>query len=181
MSINSAAFLLFLLVFVTAYYLVPKKARWCVLLAASAYFYLAYSLQAACYLLLTILFTYGAGRFLNTLHRREREELNAGPEDRAAVKQRWKHRRRVVLGAALAVNFAALVLFKYLNSWMGSAGALANLLGFSINFRPLDLLMPLGISFYVFQTSGYLIDAYRGKRRSGIFSNTPFLYPGSPR
>lgn len=166
MSINSAVFLLFLLVSVTAYYLAPKPARRWVLLAASAYFYCAYSVKAACFLLLTILFTYGAARLLSMLHGREQLALRGGAADRAAVKQRWKHYRRIVLGAALAVNFASLAVFKYLDSWLGSIGLLAGLMGLRISFRPLDLLLPLGVSFYVFQTSGYLIDAYRGKEAS---------------
>ncbi len=75
MSINSAAFLLFLAAAVTAYYLAPQRRRYLVLLAASALFYLMYSVQAAVYLLLTILATYGAARYLGALHRREREAL----------------------------------------------------------------------------------------------------------
>ena len=163
MSINSAAFLLFLLVSVCACYLVPKRVRYLVLLAASAYFYLAYSLRAACCLLFTILLTYGAAQALAALHRRERAELDIEREDRAGVKKRGKRRRRLVLTAALVLNFATLALFKYLNAWMGTAGVLAGLLGIETNFRPLNLLLPLGISFYVFQTSGYLIDVYRGR------------------
>lgn len=166
MSINSASFLLFLLVCVTVYYLAPKRTRRWVLLAASAYFYCAYSVRAAGFLLLTVLFTYGAARFLVMLHRRERMELDAGAADRAGVKLRWRRRRRIVLGMALAVNFASLAIFKYLDSWLGAIGALAGLVGLQVSFRPLRLLMPLGISFYVFQTSGYLIDVYRGKEAS---------------
>lgn len=163
MSINSAGFLLFLLIAVTVYYAVPKQVRWWVLLAASGAFYLSHSRQAACFLLLTILFTYAAGRALAAAHRMERAELEGTSADRAGVRQRWKHRRRLLLGAALAVNFSSLVLFKYLNDWLRSAGILAGALGIQVRFRPLELLMPLGISFYIFQVSGYLIDVYRGK------------------
>lgn len=163
MSINSAAFLLFLLVSAAAYYAVPKRWRYLVLLAASGGFYLAYSLRAACCLLFTILFTYGAAQLLAALHRRERAELDIEREDRAGVKKRGKRRRRLVLTAALVLNFATLALFKYLDSWMGTAGAFAGLFGVELRFRPLNLLLPLGISFYVFQTSGYLIDVYRGR------------------
>ncbi len=166
MSINSAIFLLFLLVSLTAYYLVPKPARRWVLLAASLYFYCTYSLQAASYLLLTILFTYGAARFLTVLHQRERTELNSKTKNPTVTRHRWKHRRRILLGSALTLNFASLALFKYLDSWLGSLTLLAGLAGFQLHFRPLNLLLPLGISFYVFQTSGYLIDVYRGKEAS---------------
>ena len=58
MPINSTFFLLFLAVAVPLYYLVPRKQQYLVLLAASIFFYLAYSFQAAIYLLVTILATY---------------------------------------------------------------------------------------------------------------------------
>lgn len=163
MSINSAAFLLFLAVSVGAYYLLPKQHRYLVLLAASAFFYLSYSVRAALYLLVTILATYGAARYLGALHLREKDALSAEGVDRRSVKQRFKHRRRRVLAAILVLNFATLALFKYLDAWLGSLNSLLALFGGSFQFRPLALLLPLGISFYIFQTSGYLIDTYRGR------------------
>lgn len=162
MSINSAGFLLFLFAAAAAYYLLPQKRRWLVLLASSAVFYLAYSLRAAAYLLVTILITFAASHALAALHQRERARLDAG-EDRSAVKNQSKHQRRLVLGGALAVNFATLALFKYLDSWLGTANRVLGLFGVPPQFRPLGLLLPLGISFYIFQTSGYLIDVYRGR------------------
>lgn len=162
MSINGAGFLLFLALAAGAYYLLPKKHRWLVLLAASAFFYLAYSVRAGAYLLATITLTFAAARGMEVLRRREREELDKWPEDRSAVKKRGKRRRRMVLAGALVLNFATLALFKYLDSWLGTANRLLGLFGVSQAFRPLGLLLPLGISFYIFQTSGYLIDVYRG-------------------
>lgn len=165
MSINSAGFLLFLVLAAAVYYLLPKERRWLALLAASVFFYLSYSPPAAVYLLFTVLATYAAGRGLGALHRRERAELDAGAEDRSAVKKRGKRRRRLLLGGALTLNFATLALFKYLNAWLGTANRLLGLFGVSRQFQPLGLLLPLGISFYIFQTSGYLIDVYRGKAK----------------
>lgn len=165
MSINSAGFLLFLVLAAAVYYLLPKKRRWLALLAASVFFYLSYSPPAAVYLLFTILATYAAGRGLGALHRRERAELDAGAEDRSAVKKRGRRRRRLLLGSALTLNFATLALFKYLNAWLGTANRLLGLFGVSRQFQPLGLLLPLGISFYIFQTSGYLIDVYRGRAK----------------
>lgn len=163
MSINSAGFLLFLALAAGIYYLLPKKHRWLVLLAASVFFYLSFSVQAAIYLLITIAVTFAAAHGLGALYRRERAELEARREERSAVKKRGKHRRRVVLGCALALNFATLALFKYLDAWLGTASRLLGLFGVSWQLQPLGLLLPLGISFYIFQTSGYLIDVYRGR------------------
>lgn len=163
MSINSAAFLLFLTLSVTAYYLAPMRHRYLVLLAASAFFYLSYSVTAAAYLLCTIVLTYAAARWLERLHREEAAALAAEGVDRKAVKQQGKARRRRLLAGALVLNFATLALFKYLNSWLGGLCRLGVLFGLSLSFGPLTLLLPLGISFYIFQSSGYLIDVYRGR------------------
>lgn len=163
MSINSAAFLLFLFAAAAVYYLVPKRWRYLVLLAASAFFYLSYSLKAAIYLLFTIAATYSAAVGLGAMRRMEREAAETAGADAAAVRQVWLKRRRLVLSGILVLNFVTLALFKYLDSWLGTANSILNLAGLSFRFRPLELLLPLGISFYIFQTSGYLIDVYRGK------------------
>ena len=163
MSINSAAFLLFLAIAVALYYLAPKQWRYLVLLAASAFFYLSYSVKAAIYLLFTIAVTYGAAMGLGAMHRTERAAAGIQGADTAAVRRIWLRRRRLVLAGVLVLNFATLALFKYLDSWLWTANSVLNLVGLSFQFRPLELLLPLGISFYIFQTSGYLIDVYRGK------------------
>ena len=163
MSVSSAVFLLFLAVGVAAYYLTPKGRRYLVLLAASAYFYLAYSVQAAGYLLVTIVTTYGAALWMGRMHRDERARAAQPDADKAAVRKEGKRRRRCVLAAILVLNFATLALFKYADSWLADLGRLLGAVGISAAFRPLELLLPLGISFYIFQTSGYLIDVYRGR------------------
>lgn len=165
MSINSAGFLLFLALAAGAYYLLPRNRRWLVLLAASVFFYLFFSVQAAAYLLVTIAVTFAAAHGLEALRSREREELDQRREERSEIKKRGKRRRRLVLGAALTLNFATLALFKYLDSWLGTANRLLGLFGVAQTFQPLGLLLPLGISFYIFQTSGYLIDVYRGRAK----------------
>ena len=163
MSINSAAFLLFLTIAAALYYLAPKRWRYLILLAASAFFYLSYSVKAAVYLLFTIAVTYGAAMGLGAMHGSERTAAGAQGADTAAVRRIWLRRRRLVLAGVLVLNFATLALFKYLDSWLGTVNSILGLAGLSFRFRPLELLLPLGISFYIFQTSGYLIDVYRGK------------------
>ena len=162
MSVNSAGFLLFLAAGVVLYYAVPKKVRYLVLLAASVCFYLFYSVKAAVYLLVTVVLTYVCGLGLGALRGKEEKEayLIVDKEERRALKRSFRRRRRLLLGLVLALNFATLALFKYLGSWIIGVNRI-----FGTSFRPLKLLLPLGISFYIFQTAGYLIDVYRGRQK----------------
>ncbi len=158
MSISGAGFLLFLTAAALLYYLVPKAYRRFVLLAAGIIFYLSFSPAAGLCLLFTACFTFGSALLLGRLHRLEKSALDGGDADRKAVKACFRTRRKRLLAALLTVNFATLAVFKYLDPWLAE---LNDLFGFS--FRPLNLLLPLGISFYIFQTSGYLIDCFRGR------------------
>ena len=135
MALTSLTFAAFALAIIVLYYLVPKRFRWCLLLIGSYVFYLWGGLGAGLYLLFVTAVTYVAGLLLDIL---------------GARKLRG---RRLVVFLALLCNFGLLFLVKY---WNFTASALG--------FLPqLDLLMPLGISFFIFQSSGYIIDVYRTK------------------
>ncbi|MFT5444187.1 MAG: alginate O-acetyltransferase complex protein AlgI, partial [Myxococcota bacterium] len=70
-------------------------------------------------------------------------------------------RRRALLGASLAVNLGALGYFKYANFFAESFCELFLLLGFEVPSFALDVVLPVGISFYTFQTLSYTVDVYR--------------------
>ena len=88
MPINSSYFLLFLAVTVLFYYLVPQKWRYLILLGASVFFYLAFSVPAAAYLLLTVASTYLFARLLQRLHSKEKSALGQEGVDRKQCKRR---------------------------------------------------------------------------------------------
>lgn len=164
MSLSSTVFLGFLCLALLAYYLVPKGCQWWVLLAASTVFYLSHDLWAIFYLALTVALTYGAGCWLGQLNRQESRILEQTERgERNGVKKAFRKKKRGVLTTALCLNFFTLFLLKYLNWLLPGVNSLLGLLGPERTLSPLGLLLPLGISFYIFQTSGYLIDLYRGK------------------
>ena len=163
MSVSSAVFLLFLAVTAAVYYLLPKRLRYLALLAASVGFYVANSLRAGVWLLLTMTATYCCGLALDRSHRLEKEAAAAPEADRRALRQQYKHSRRLLLGSTLFFCFALLAAFKYLSSWLQDGNRLLALLGTGLALPLPRLLLPLGISFYTFQTAGYLIDVFRGK------------------
>ena len=159
MPITGLSFLLFALAAVVLYYLFPKRLRQYILLAASILFYLTYGVRMAGYLAATILLTYLFGLWLDRLAAfRPAAETK---EERKRQKRANDRKKRRVLALSLVLNFASLALLKY-GGFL--AAAVNSMLGTEL---PLPhFLLPLGISFYIFQTSAYLIDISRGKHRA---------------
>ena len=139
------------------YYLCPLKARWVLLLALSYAFYAYHGITALPFLLLTTLSTWAGALFIGRLGERTKAELKEkkaqlSADEKKALKAAAKSRQRRVFTLTLLVNLLSLGVFKYSAPVMSLAG-----------LAPLDLLLPLGISFYTFQSLGYLIDVYNGK------------------
>lgn len=142
MTFDSLTFLAFLCVAYAAYWLVPSwHARKVFLLLASYVFYAAWNPFFVLLLMATTGFDWIAGRVL---------------ERTAAIP-----RRRLLLLASIAVNLSALGFFKYAQFFANTAIDLARV--FSVEWKPLDLgiLLPVGISFYTFESLSYVIDVYR--------------------
>ena len=162
MDLLSLSFVLFLAVSLAAYYLVgrfSRRSQWVVLLAASLAFYcLVGRWQTLAYMLACAAVTWAAPLALARMDARCREERAAAPDRaaRRAVKAAWAGRRRAVLVAALLACFGILAYLKYWNVLLYEVGLAASP-------ASLGLLLPLGISFYTFQSVSYVIDAYNGR------------------
>ena len=156
MSINSLIFILFAFAAVIAYYLIPKRHRWLVLLTASVIFYLTYGVRVSIYLAITVVFTYIFGLWLEKIV--AYKPTADTKEERKQLKKKNQHKKRLVVSVALIVNFASLVVLKYSGFLVSYVNSI-----FSVSFELPKFLLPLGISFYIFQTSAYLIDISRGK------------------
>lgn len=72
-------------------------------------------------------------------------------------------KRRVLLGASIVVNIGILAFFKYCNFFIDSFADAFSLFGANLDFARLDIILPVGISFYTFQTLSYTIDIYKKK------------------
>lgn len=143
MSFISAGFFLILAITAFVYYLVPKKYQWIVLLIMSISFYTASQTKFLFYILFTGLSTYVAG---------VRIGLSVS-----------KKRRKMWLLLALFSNFGILVALKYLNFFVENLNALLSVVPGSTPIHPFTLLLPLGVSFYTFQSMSYVIDVYQKK------------------
>lgn len=147
MLFNSTVYLVFLPLVAVLYYALPLWWRRVMLLGASYLFYMVWSVPYSSLLVFSTVIDYTAARMID------------GSSSRL--------QRRLGLLTSLIANLGVLVLFKYADFFTDSAYSLTGV-------RPwpeLDLILPLGISFYTFQTMSYTIDVYRGHlsaRRSFI-------------
>lgn len=148
MSFTSVEFILLTVSTVFLYYIVPKRYQWIVLLAANYIFYLSGGILLTGYLLAATAVTYASGLRL--------EKLNGLKG--SIGKEELKTRKKRVAAASLVFNFGMLYMVKYLDGTVETIAQLAGRQAPEIN-----ILVPLGISYYIFQSCGYVIDCYRGK------------------
>jgi alginate O-acetyltransferase complex protein AlgI len=141
MTFNSLQYAAFLPLVVLLHWLLPKRFRLPLLLIASYGFYAAWDYRFLALIWLSTASDYTIGLFLG----RTEEE----------------NRRRALLFASLAVNLGILGIFKYLGFFVDSAAALLEQLGLQANVNVLEIALPVGISFYTFQTLSYTFDLYR--------------------
>ena len=144
MLFNSYEFLLFFPVVVATYFVIPQKGRYLWLLAASYYFYMGWNAKYALLLLASTVITYICGLILNAIR-----------ADRVRA-------RKLVVAAGCVLNLGILFFFKYANFAIHTANRILTGCGLPTMGMHLDVLLPVGISFYTFQAIGYMIDVYRG-------------------
>ena len=151
------------------YFLFPvKKYRWTVLLAASVFFYVVAGYKFAAFILFTSLSTYGIALWIDNISKRSKATLKANKsewdrEKKKSFKNKIKVQKRLVMTLALLLNFGILAFLKYYNFFSGSLNSVLESFGISFSAPTLNLFLPLGISFYTFQSMGYIVDVYREK------------------
>ena len=169
MAYTSLKFFLFIAVVMLLYFRFPwKQHRWVVLLAASYFFYLLAGYRFAAYILFTTTSTYFAALRIEQISINTKKTISAHKSDwdreqKKAFKNQKTKRKRRILTLVLVVNFGIMVFLKYYNFFAGSFNDLLGSWGIPFSAPVLKLLLPLGISFYTFQSMGYLIDVYWGK------------------
>lgn len=161
MLFNSLDFVFFFPLVVCAYFLTPHRYRWVLLLAASYYFYACWKAEYLVLIIASTLIDYGVGLRMGAL-----------PTQKA---------RRPYLILSLCSNLGILFAFKYFNFFNESVRAFFDRLNLFYDVPAFDILLPVGISFYTFQTLAYSIDLYRGKqqpeRHLGIFALYVSFFP----
>ncbi len=167
MLLTSYEFLGFLAVLLVLYYLVPRGFQWKLLLAASYLFYFVAGPLFPLYILVTTATTYLVSCRIEGIGRRQSVYLkeNKGSlskEEKKAYKQKNKTAQWRWMLACLLFNLGILAVVKYGNFAISNINGLVQALGGRGEFGLLGIIVPMGISFYTFQSMGYLIDVYRG-------------------
>ena len=161
MSFNSFQFLIFFAVVVAFYFSIPQRFRWILLLGASYYFYMCWNTRYVVLIVVSTLSAYHSG-------------IQMGK-----TKLRSKRRRYLLL--SLLINLGLLFSFKYFNFFNDSFRSVFQHYNILYTIPALEVLLPVGISFYTFQVLSYSIDMYRGdgepEKHLGIFALYVAFFP----
>lgn len=159
MLFNSLQFLIFLPIVTIIYFVIPHKYRWIILLLSSYYFYMVWKPEHIILIIITTVISYTAALFMG---------------------KRDIEKRKPYLILSLLLIFGILFLFKYFDFFNTSLKVLLQNIGIDYEVSNLNLILPMGISFYTFQTASYIIDVYKGgevEKHFGIYSVYITFFP----
>lgn len=145
MQFNSIEFFLFLpIVYLIYWYLLRSSLRWqnVFVIMASYIFYGWWNWKLLGLIIFTSFLGWGGGLLTERVNRKN---------------------GKLLVGLNVCVNLAILAVFKYYNFFIDNLVSLGTAIGLNIHITTLNLLLPVGISFYTFQTLSYVIDVYRGQ------------------
>ncbi len=161
MLFNSWQFGIFFPAVFIIYWLIPDKFRWVLLLISSLYFYMSWNAKYIILILFTTFISYIAGILLNKIEN--------------------KPARKFILVFALISCLGVLFVFKYFNFAVQILDDIFKIFAIKLHPITLNLLLPVGISFYTFQTLGYVIDVYKNKiepeKNFGIYATFISFFP----
>lgn len=144
MIFNSINYAFFLLIVFMMYWIMPVKFRWIILLISSYYFYASWGPEYIAVILLTTIVSYLAALIIDS-HSKKGEG------------------RKTILLVSIIICIGVLFFFKYFNFFSENISLLFNKLSLPMQPVTIKLALPIGISFYIFQTISYLVDVYRGE------------------
>ena len=161
MLFNSVGFFIFFLAVGSLYFLISHRFRWILLLAGSYYFYMCWKAEYAILISISTVTAYFCALY--------------------SGRTRSQRKKKFLLIVSLSVNLGLLFGFKYFNFFSDSVRAMFARFAISVDMPILRVLLPVGISFYTFQTLSYSIDVYRGKvgveKHLGIFALYVSFFP----
>ncbi|NLW12036.1 MAG: MBOAT family protein, partial [Clostridiaceae bacterium] len=168
MTFVSAAFVVFLLALFVLYYTLPRSWQWPLLLVAG---YIFYAFAGPTFLIYVVATTITAWYGTLRIHRLQLEQKDylaqnkstLDREGRKQYKSKMKKRQQIWFWSALLFNIGLLAIVKYTDFVIFNINSLMSVFNSGGKLDFLDIALPLGMSFYTFQTVGYVIDVYRAK------------------
>jgi alginate O-acetyltransferase complex protein AlgI len=161
MLFNSLDFIVFFPMVVALYFMLPHRFRWVLLLIASYYFYMCWNYKYVVLIFITTFVNYLCG-------------IGIG-------RSRRKSFKLLFLTTGLLVSFGILFFYKYFNFFGESVNVLFDQFNIFYKIPAYDVLLPVGISFFTFQTLSYTIDVYKGNQpveyHFGIFALYVSFFP----
>ncbi|MCI8982974.1 MAG: MBOAT family protein [Hungatella sp.] len=142
MLFNSLRYLVFFPIVICIYFIIPDRIKYIWLLLSSYYFYMCWNAKYAFLILFSTIVTWFCGLLLEYISKK---------------KVLYK---KVIVASSLILNLSILAYFKYTNFLLQN---LERFFGVSLAAAEVDILLPVGISFFTFQALGYTIDVYRGE------------------
>ena len=139
MVFNSIEFIVFLILVVPIYFLINKKYKLLVLLVSSYYFYMAWKPEYIILIIISTIFNYFIAKLID-----KNKDISI---------------KKVYLLICIIFNLTLLFVFKYLNFMIESVNEIIHIFDSKYSINTVNLLLPMGISFFTFQALGYVIDA----------------------
>ena len=157
MLFNSFEYLIFFPVVTLVYFLLPGRVRWVWLLIMSYFFYMNWNAEYALLMAACTVVTFGCSLLIERF------------EDKKA-------RKRVLIGG-IVFNIGLLAHFKYTGMFLDIVQRACDALGMAVSVPRPSILLPVGISFYIFQALSYMIDVYkkRVKPEHNLFKYALFV------
>lgn len=159
MLFHSLTFIVFFTAVCFAYFLMPRRRQWLILLVSSYFFYACWDIAYLLILATSTGIVYGA----------------------ALLMRRYQAHDKPILFLAVLANLLLLLVFKYTGFINANIQALLRYAASTFTTPDLKLLMPIGISFYIFKSVSYIIDVYRKEiepeRHIGIFALYVSFFP----
>ena len=167
MSFSSVGFFAFLLVGIIVYYVLPKNIQWVWLLILSYLYYFTFSVKASLFMVFATVTIYAGGIWLESIQKKADAYLAVNKavitkDEKKAYKEKIKKNKRWVLLLIILLDFGMLAIVKYTDFAIENINVLLGKFG-AEPFGLMNLGLPLGISFFTFQSVSYIIDVYQGK------------------
>lgn len=161
MLFNSFEFLIFFIVVIAIYFSIAHKYRWLLLLLSSYFFYGYWEIKYLIIIVVSTLIDFYVGIKIHESNQQSQ--------------------KKTFLYVSLLSNLSILFVFKYYNFFIDNLSAILKSGGYSYQIPLIEVLLPVGISFYTFQTMSYSVDIYNGKiqpeKKLGIFALFVSFFP----